>query len=196
MRPEWSWVLAAAGAFAVGALGAESYARLAAPVFGKAAALMTGDLPWRVRGVSVSREGAGQSAVLRLTGEVRRYGGDPEPGAVVVSRVAVGEAVEVPVIFWTLLLLWPARDTRERLVRALLGVPVFLGLAIGLTTCQLIHSMAQASAILLGDSEPVTPLERWSRFIESGGGFVLEVAAALLAVAIAQRLRWPRSTPA
>jgi hypothetical protein len=196
MRPEWSWALAAAGAFAVGVLGAESYARLAAPVFRESAALMTGALPWTVREVMVSREGAGQAAVLRLTGEVRRDGGDPEPGAVVVSRVAVGEAVEVPVIFWTLLLLWPARDARERLVRALLGLPVFLGLAITLTTCQLIHPMAQASAILAGDSDPVTPLERWSRFVESGGGFVLEVAAALFAVVAARRLRPPPSMPA
>jgi hypothetical protein len=196
MQREWLWAFAAAGAFAAGVVGAESYARLVAPAFTAAATLIASAHPWTVREVVVTREGPGQAAVLRLTGEVRRYGGDPKPAALVLARVAVGEVIETPLIFWTLLLLWPAGDVREWLLRAALGVGVFLGLEIALTGCQLLHSLADASAVLEGDRAGLSLWGRWSRFIEAGGGFVLEVSAALLTVAAVQRLRRPRGTSA
>jgi hypothetical protein len=59
---------------------------------------------------------------------------------------------------------------------------VFLALEAATTGCQLLHSMAEASAILAGE-DPVTFWERWSRFLEAGGRFVLEVATALVTVA-------------
>jgi hypothetical protein len=192
MRHEWYWALVAAGAFAAGALGAESYARLAAPGLAEAATLIAGSHPWKIREVGVIREGPGESAVLRIIGEVRRRREDPAPAAIVVGRVAVGEVVEAPMVFWTLLLVWPARDRRERWLRAALGAPVFLGLEIALAVCQLLYALADASADLAGYPDPLPLWERYSRFLEAGGGFVLSAAAALLTVAALQWYRRPR----
>jgi hypothetical protein len=192
MRREWGWALVAAGALGAGTLGAESYAQLAAPGLAAAATLIAGSRPWKIRDVAVTREGPGRSAVLRIRGEVRRSRSDSAPAAAVVGRVTVGEVVETPMVFWTLLLLWPARDTRERWWRAVLGIPVFLGLEIALTACQLLYAMADASAVLAGDPDPLPLLERCSRFLEAGGGFVLSAAGALLTVTALQWYRRPR----
>ena len=99
--------------------------------------------------------------------------------AQLVGRVQVGAVVEGPVIFWTLLLAWPARP-RRRMAALLLGVPVFVVLETSTTVCQLISGFAEASAIMAGDPDPVTPWDHWSRFIESGGRDVLAVVGALL----------------
>jgi hypothetical protein len=192
MRREWYWALFAAGAFAVGVLGAESYARLAAPGLAAAATLIAGAHPWTVHEVTVVREGPGRSSVLRVQGEVRKQSSDPAPATIVVGRIAVGEVVEVPVVFWTLLLLWPARDGRERWLRAAVGVPVFLALEIAFAGCQLLWPMADASAVLAGDPDPLPLWERCSRFLEAGGGFVLSAASALFTVAAVQWHRRPR----
>ena len=42
----------------------------------------------------------------------------------------------------------------------------------------------EASAMLAGEIDPLTAWEQWSRFLESGGRFALELCAALLAVAL------------
>jgi hypothetical protein len=192
MRREGCWALAAAGAIAAGVLGAESYARLAAPGLEAAARLIAAAHPWTVREVAVIREDGAQTAVLRLIGEVRRQSEDPAPAAIVVGRVTVGEVVETPVVFWTLLLVWPARDGRERWLRAALAIPVFLGLEIALTVSQLLYGMADASAELAGYPDPLPLWERCSRFVEAGGGFVVSAAAAILTVAALQWYRRPR----
>jgi hypothetical protein len=49
--------------------------------------------------------------------------------------------------------------------------------------------MAQASAMLAGDSDPVTPWDRWSRFLEAGGQFVLAFGSAILVAAMTRRTR-------
>jgi hypothetical protein len=186
MRLEWRWGLVSASAVALGALGAERYAGFTAPFFSAATTAIAAAHPWTVRGVEVARDAAGSGAVLRLSGEVRRPG-ESMPAARISSSVAVGEVIDAPLIFWTLVLLWPARDLRQRLMRVALGIPVFLGLEILTTACQLLHPLAEASAILAGDDAPVTLWERWSRFLEAGGRFVLEVSAALCTVAMAQK---------
>jgi hypothetical protein len=71
---------------------------------------------------------------------------------------------------------------RRRLLRLMLAIPVFLGLEVVTTTCQLLHPLAEASALLSGARDPVTMWEQWSRFLESGGLFAVEVTAALLAI--------------
>jgi hypothetical protein len=192
MRREWRWALVAAGALTAGALGAESYSRLTAPGLAAVATLIAGSHPWRIRDVEVTREGPGQSAVLRIRGEVRRNRSDAKPAAIVVSGVSVGEVIQTPVVFWTLLLLCPARDARERWWRAAVGAPVFIGLEIAFAACQLLYAMAHASALLAGDPNPLPLWERCARLIEAGGGFVLSAAAALLTVAVLQWYRRPR----
>ena len=92
--------------------------------------------------------------------------------------------IEGPLIYWSLLLAWPA-PWRLRAARLLLGIPLFLGLEAATTVCQLLNGFAETSAILAGAGDPVTAWERWSRFIESGGRDVLAVCAALLTIAVA-----------
>ena len=96
----------------------------------------------------------------------------------------MGEVIETPLVFWTLVLLWPARTARQRVWRVAAGLPLFLALEAVTTGCQLVHPLAEASALLAGEQDPITVWEYWSRFLEAGGRFGLEVAAALLAVGI------------
>jgi hypothetical protein len=193
MRPEWGWALAALAAVIGAATGAESYARLITPFCFAATTLMARGHAWQVLEVEVTHD-SGPGAVLRLTGAVRRRRDDAAPAATVEDRVQVGEVVETPLVFWTIVLLWPAADARQRLLRCLTGVPVFLALIMATTCCQLLHGMAEASALLAGDSDPLTLWQRWSRFLESGGRFVLEVGAAALTVASVRRgRRHPRA---
>ena len=105
----------------------------------------------------------------------------------------MGEAVETPIVFWTLVLLWPARTAREYLVRLAVGIPVFLGIEAATTACQLVNPLAEASALLAGEQSPLTLWERWSRFLEAGGRFALEVAAAILPIALDLRRPTPHA---
>jgi hypothetical protein len=183
--------MVAAAALAAGAALAEPYAHLAAPYYAAVARLIARAHPWAIQQVTVAPDPGGRGSVLRLVGEVRRQRDDPKPAALVVTRVQVGEAIGTPIVFWTLLLIWPAASARQRLVRLALGAAVFLGLEAITTGVQLMHSMAEASAMLEGGSrgtqpdDPLTLWERWSRFLEAGGDFALAVAGALATLALA-----------
>ena len=189
MRLEWRWAIIAALALTIGATCAEGYARLTVPYYTAVTTLIADFHPWRIVSLVVKPDESSHGMVLRLTGEVRRHRDDPLPAAMVVNRVQVGEAIETPVIFWCLLLAWPAQTVRQRLIRLAVGVPVFLALEGVTTACQLVYSMARASAMLAGEQSPLTLWDRWSRFLEAGGRFVVEVTAALVTVGIAPSAR-------
>ncbi len=188
MRREWTWVLAITVAFLLGSTCAAAYARLATPYYTVVAQAIAAGYPWRIVEVTVSQDESNHSAILRLTGEVRRSQAARRPAASVVSRVQVGEVIETPLVFWTLVLLWPARTARQRVWRVATGFPIFLLLEAVTTGCQLVHPLAEASALLAGEQNPITLWEHWSRFLEAGGRFGLEVAAALLVVGITSGL--------
>jgi hypothetical protein len=132
--------------------------------------------------------------VLRLIGEVRRRRRDPKPAALVVSRVEVCEAIETPIVFWTLLFAWPAANARERWLRLAVGAVVFLGLEAATTAVQLMHPLGETSALLARGSlsapedDPLTLWERWSRFLEAGGNFAVAAAGALATLAAGNAL--------
>jgi hypothetical protein len=188
MRLEFRLVVAVA-AFALGVVLAEPYARLAAPYYATVDRLIATGHPWDVTSVDVQPGKTKLSSELQLWGFVRRHRDDLNPAAKVQGRVQVGESVETPIVFWTLLLLWPAVSIRQRLMRFLLGVPVFLGLEATTTGTQLMLPMAQASAILAGDNDPVTFWDHWSRFLEAGGQFVLALGGAIIVASLASRRR-------
>ena len=188
MRPEWRFGLAAALALSAGAFCAEPYARLAAPCYAAVDRLVAGLHPWSITEVAVTPDPQSQGVVLRLMGEVRRRRADLQPAALVVTRLQVGEAIQTPLVFWTLLLMWPAATHRERWTRLGVGVATFLGLEIITTAAQLLHPMAEASALLSGQLDLLTPWERWSEFLEAGGNFVVAATAALAAVAAAHAI--------
>jgi hypothetical protein len=184
VRLEWRIGVAAVAALLAGALFARPYARLAAPYYAAVDRWIAASHPWQVDEVLVT-DLQDHGAVLRLTGEVRRRRSDTRPAAKVVGRVSVGEAIETPIVFWTLLAIWPAAASRERWVRLACGIPIFLALEAATTGVQLVHSMAEVSAMLGGEVDPVTAWEVWSRFLEAGGQFALVAAAAAATVALA-----------
>lgn len=191
MRPEWRWTIAAAVALSAGSLCAEPYARLATPYYRAVDRFIARTHPWTIEEVAVAEDPISRGSVLRLIGEVRRQRGDARPAATVVNRIQVGEVIETPIVFWTLLLAWPAATGRERGARLAAGVAVFLGLEALTTAVQLIHPMAAAAALLSGAS--LTLWERWSGFLEAGGTFAVATAAALATLAAANAIarRWP-----
>lgn len=193
MRREWGWAITATLALSIGVTCAEGYARLAVPYYSAVTTLIADFHPWRVVSLVVKPDESSHGMVLRLTGEVRRHRDDPLPAAMVVNRVQVGEAIETPVVFWSLLLAWPAQTIRQRLIRMAVGIPVFLCLEGVTTACQLVYSMARASAILAGEQSPLTLWEHWSRFLEAGGRFVVEVAAAVVTIGLAPGAAKPAS---
>lgn len=178
MRAEIRWSLAAILALAIGVTCAQFYANLAAPYYAAVARLVASTHPWQVTGVEVKPGKSNLSAELQLHADVYRYIGAPEAAARVTSRVQVGEVIETPLLFWTLLLVWPAASIRQRVLRLLVGIPVFLCLEATTTATQLMLGMAQASALLAGDPNPLTLWDHWSHFLEAGGQFVLAAGFA------------------
>ncbi len=156
------------------------YARLAAPYYEGIANLFAAVRPWKVVGVTVAPGKSRLSAELQLEGYVSRHVEDAQPAVRVIGREQVGEAVETPVLFWTLVLVWPAGSLRHRATRLTLGIPVWLGLEAATTACQLMLPLVQASAILAGEHDPVTLLDRWCRFLEAGGQFAVVCGCAIL----------------
>jgi hypothetical protein len=199
MRPErrrtLAVVLIVALALAAGMYAGGSYARLAAPFYATAATLVAKGHPWKVNGVRVSADQGMHGEVLRFTGEVRRSPDDAHPAAIIESHVQVEEVIETPVIFLSLLLLWPAPTIRERAWRLALAIPAFITLEILTTVCELLRPLAEASALLNGETNPLTLWERWTRFLEAGGRFVLEIVGIILTVGAARKLAVSRSRP-
>jgi hypothetical protein len=191
MRHEWCWILAAIGALAIGAIGAKSYATWAAPYYTVVARWIAHGRPWDVIKIEVTQGSSGSGAVLRLTGTVRARADDSWPAAKLISKLQVAAVVESPVVFWTLLLLWPVGSHRQRLWLLALGIPVFLCLETATTVCQLLNPLAYGSAVLAGDPHPLTGWERWSRFLEAGGRVVFALAAALITITMIRRAAPP-----
>jgi hypothetical protein len=168
------------------------YAQLAAPYYAGVARLMATNHPWDVEAVGVGPGKSNLSAELQLQGYVRRHREDRAPAARVVGRVQIGEAIETPLLFWSALLMWPATSLRQRAARLVAGIPVWLGLEAITTASQLMLPMAQATAILAGDNDPVTGWDRWSRFLEGGGQFVIVCGCAIIVAAATSRRRSTR----
>jgi hypothetical protein len=195
MRRELWWGVIAMAVLAVASTCAPNYARFAIPYYAAGARLIAIGHPWRIAGVGVGPSNVGTGSVLMLIGDVRRRSDDANPAGRVIARVQVGEVVETPAVFWTMLLLWPAVSIRQRLMRIAIGLPIFLGLEAVTTLAQLVHNLPEVSALLAGEQDPITWLERWSRFLEAGGRFVVEICAVLLTVAVGRRLPWERAAP-
>lgn len=192
MRREWHIAAGGVAALAIGVLAAVPYARLAAPYYAWVARIFAQGHPWEVLDVMVGQDETGRTMVLHLDATVSRMREDAAPAAIVNSGLHVGALVQNPVIFWTVLLLWPTRLIGPRWRVLLLGVPVFLTLEAATTVCQLLNPLADASAVLAGDPAPFTAWEGWSRFLEGGGRFVLALSAGLLTLAAGAAIPWGR----
>jgi hypothetical protein len=196
VRPEVRWPLAIAAAFGLGIAFAQSYAQLGAPYYEAVDRLIAAGHPWDITSVDVRSGNSNLRTELQLRAFVRRQRDDLNPAARIVSRVQVGEVVETPMVFWTVVLAWSAVSTRQRILRLILGVPVFLLVEALTTATQLIPPMAQASALLSGETNPVTTWDYWSRFLEAGGQFVIASGAAIIVVALVSSRVGPSQSPA
>jgi hypothetical protein len=183
MQRELRWILAASAALALGVLMAKPYARLAVPYYQAVAKLVARFHPWQVVSVGVQPGSSRLGAEVQLRGEVRRIPEQSRPSAIVVGRVQVGEVVETPIVYWTMVIMWPVASKRLGWLRAAAALSVFLALEALTTATQLILPMAQASAMLDGSQNPLTWWDRWSRFLEAGGQFVIAAAAAIVVTA-------------
>jgi hypothetical protein len=189
MRRELRWAVTAITALVIASTCAQLYARLAWRYYAAVDRFIAIGHPWDIVSVGVAPGDVSPGSVLRLVGDVRRQASDRHPAARVVVCVQVGEAVETPLVYWTMLLLWPAASVRQRVVRCAVGLPIFLGLEAITTAVQLMHSLPEASALLAGERHPITWWERWSRFLEGGGHFVVEACTVLLTIAVAPQLQ-------
>ena len=185
-RHELRWIAAAVVALAIGAIGA-NLCPDPDPYYRGAAEILAMGHPWQVMAVELQSPEHGSGAVVRLTGLVKERPEDLRPSGRVRSKLQVAAVVESPIIFWTLLLVWPAQSHRQRLRRAALGLAAFLGLEAATTVCQLLDPLANMSAMLAGDRKPLTSWEMWSRFLEAGGRIVVAITAALLIIAATSR---------
>jgi hypothetical protein len=137
MRPEWHWPIVAVSALAVGAFGAESYARALTPYYRAVATFVARGRPWTITDIDVAHQDGHPGMFLHLHGEVRKTSGAARPRAVLTTRVQVGAVAEGPLIFWALLLLWPVPSARRRLVFIACGIPLCLTVEAATTVCQL-----------------------------------------------------------
>ncbi len=187
MRSEYRWALAFAAALVFAALGARPYARLAAPCYQVIAGLLALSHPWDVVSVEVAQPSGAAGAVLRLKGLVYASAASLHPSFRMTGKLQVAAGAQGPLIYWTVLALWPAPTLRRRLALLALGMPVFVLLEAATTVCQLLNPLAWASAVLAGERDPVTAWEYWSRFLEDGGRAGLALLAAVLTAVMAAR---------
>lgn len=168
---------------AVGLAGAKTYVRVMVPYYAGMGRLLAGLHAWQIQEVGLAREGPGGAQEVRLVAIVRKTPSQPLPALRVESTMTFGDIVQLPVIFWGILLAWRADTLKQLLLRLATGVPVFLTLEIVTTVCQLVGPMAEAAEYLNGNAHPLTAWEIWSRLMETGGRQALAAVAALLIVA-------------
>jgi hypothetical protein len=158
------------------------------PFYRVAARIISYDPRWQVEDVETSQSEHSPGRELKLHGAVRRLDTDTQPAARLIRRMAVGGVVEIPILFWALLIAWPLASWKKRLILLALGVPASLVLESITTVCQLVGEMAAVSAMLGGDPNPVTLWDRWSDFIEAGGREALTLLFVLACVALVERV--------
>jgi hypothetical protein len=171
-------------ALALGLAGAQSYLRWMAPYYTALGRVIAGLHAWQIQEIGLTREGPGGTRELRLVGLVRKVPTQPVPALRVESTLSVGDIVQLPVVFWGILLAWRADTLRQLFARIAAGVPIFLSLEMLTTVCQLVGPMAEASEYLNGNAHPVTSWEIWSRLLETGGRPALAAVAALVTVTV------------
>jgi hypothetical protein len=189
VRAELRLLIVAAVALTAGALGAETYARLAIPYYSLIAHWVAAGHPWQIIGLEIAPGQSGPGALLRLKGALLGATGDGRPSAILISKLQVAAVVESPLIFWATLMLWPMRSYRQRLVLLGLGIPVFLCLEAATTVSQLLGPFADGTALMGGAVDPLTVWDRWSRFLEAGGRVALALCAAIFTISVVKALQ-------
>jgi hypothetical protein len=108
-------------------------------------------------------------------------------------RLSAFGMLQAPLLFLIGLLGWRARSAREALLRAACGTPL---LAILIAVDAPLDLLGNFRDRILRDARVPQwdPLFIWDRFLEGGGGAVLAVAFALIAIAAGLRFSRPYAT--
>lgn len=175
-------------AVATGVLLEHPLARMLVPWYTVASRAWSTGQAWRVESVGLRARGTGLGEEMQLHGQVARSRGDAEAAGLAVAHLQLGRVVVTPLIYWAIVACWPALSWGQRCWRMALGVPVYLALEGVTTAAQLVAPMAQASALLAGESDPMTLWLRWSNFLEAGGQFAVDITAGLATIVLAQVL--------
>ncbi|HKT73933.1 MAG TPA: hypothetical protein VJQ47_13660 [Steroidobacteraceae bacterium] len=158
------------------------------PCYELLARAIAGTHPWEILGMEVGALGvATPGRFLTMDAAVRKHREDVTPGAIIESSIHVGATIQSPLVFWSLVLGWPAASLRQRWGRFIAAVPVFLCLEAVTTVCQLLAPLGQASAVLDGVADPVTGWDRWGRFMEAGGRILLALTGSVAVIALTGR---------
>jgi hypothetical protein len=180
------WGIAALAALALGALFADQYTAWLSPYYGAVTRMLASGHPWSIEQVQLEPGRDGTSA-LTLRATVRLAADKRRPNAAVVEQLRSGLVIQTAMVFWLVLLAWPTRLVRQRPLRVLCALPVYLLLEIVTTGVQLIHGLPGIAQLLRGNAYRTTTLDYWAAFLEEGGRIVLAIVAALLALQLA---RW------
>lgn len=192
MRLERRLPLVGLFALAAAAGAAGPYARSMAPYYVAVARTMAAGRPWEISAISVGADARGAGTVIRLTGTVRRARADAAPAAVVVGKLHAGAALQLPLIYWTVVLSW-ALGSRPRCVQLIASaVPMLLLLEAGSTVAELLNAFADASRALGSEATGMAAAwAGWVAFLESGGRIALAVAGALFVAGVGLQRRLP-----
>lgn len=184
------------GLVAVAAVaGADQYVRSMAPYYAAVARAVAAGGPWEISGASVASAAGGTGSVIRLTGTVRRTRADAVPAAVVVAKLHAGAALQLPLIYWTIVLASAPLSRRHAVRLIAAALPAFLLLEAASTVAELLSAFADTSRALAGGApDALTPWAAWAGFLEGGGRIALAAAGALMIVGISlpRRARAPR----
>lgn len=129
--------------------------------------------------------------VVALTVRVARYlvveGRVLPPGGDINASTLAGNALQHPIVIFSLLLSWPRIALARRPVLILLGLPLLLLVELVDVPLVLLGSIRD---LLLANLAPGTYslLVGWMNFLNGGGRLALSLAAALIAIAAYRRL--------
>ena len=197
MRRDGRWLCALLFSVAIASVAAPYYAHLAAPAWQAVARLTALGQPWRITGIEVTPSPDGPGTIVALTAIVTDAQADRTASARVTGKITTGAAIEPALVFWLLVLAWPAAHGRERWLRFAIGVPVFIAVDTATTVLALTHALPWATQVIAGAGDGDTAWDRWAAFLEAGGRFAVVTAVALVTIATVAMLgRWLGERPA
>lgn len=107
------------------------------------------------------------------------------------AAAGAGMIFQPAIFILALIFAWPWRDLRVLGMRAAVALPLVLGVVL-LDVPMMLYGFTWYQEVSRLDPDRWSPLILWADFMNAGGRFALGIAAAAVAVAIADRL-WPFS---
>lgn len=115
---------------------------------------------------------------------------DGTPQRLLTAWSSLGDALQHPLLLFSLLLAWPLSGLREALSRLALALPLLMLLeALGVPLA-LLGSLAQV------DGATLALLDGWLRLLNNGGSWALSIVAALVVIGLTRPVHSsPRDLP-